>query len=199
MGLDPYIGSGAATSLPADRRRVAHDTYWAIRRSSQSVRLYMSNYYPGEKNGQTFEDLWLAAELVDCELDRAYRIGGLAGVNGALASNDTLEHLLSRIGAQVALARTGDHGMYRSLLTSRPPGQSDILPEWSLTAARDVAKVQHLQQVRVKGSGPVHYDDDDVDGGAPRRARRRGNDKGAGKGDAAAPKGKAARAAVPKA
>ena len=59
--------------------------------------------------------------MVDLEVDRAYLVGGLAGLAHELATSDTLEHKLARIGADIPLCRTGDYRMYNGLLTSRPP------------------------------------------------------------------------------
>ena len=69
----------------------------------------------------------MGAEIIDLELDQAYRLEGLAGVERMLAYSDTCEHLLARLGAEVSYAHTGDANMYRELQTARPPGEADIL------------------------------------------------------------------------
>ena len=56
--------------------------------------------------------VWLGAEIVDLEVDRAYRAGGVEAGHHELAHNDTLEHLLSELGAQLAYLHTGDRRMY---------------------------------------------------------------------------------------
>ena len=158
---------------------MASETYWAIRRSSQNVRAYLSLHYPGDKKSKLFRDLWVAAECIDTELDIAHRHHGLAGVQWALATSDTLEHLLARIGAEVALLRHKDPAMYEFLQTSKPPGESDVLPEWALAAARDSAKATHQTEARVEGrrkprSGKAcssSSDEAQPRGGARRRTR----------------------------
>ena len=159
--------------MAPDRRRVAPETYWAIRRSSQNVRCYMSMHYPGKKD-RTYQDLWLTAEMIDLEVDRAYQWGGLPGLQHALATSDSLEHMLSRIGAEIALHRTGDARMFADLLTSKPPGDSDILPTWALNAACDVSKALHQQASRVRGGGRrAEPDSDDEPGGGGTKKRKR--------------------------
>ena len=150
-GQDPYLCGGYGSSLAPGRRRIAHDTYWELRRQSTSVRNYMSQLYGGSRTSQEYYDLWTYAEMVDARLDDAYRSHGLSGVNYLLASDDTLEHMLSRIGAQVAFLQSGDRRVYDALVTSRPPGQSDLVPQWALEEARNHSKSVWQQEQRVTG------------------------------------------------
>ena len=152
---------------------MATETYWAIRRSPPNVRGYLSLYYPGDKTGRTFQDLWLVGEMIDIECDLAYRRDGMAGLSAALERSDVLEHCLSRIGAEVALHLHKDQKMYQDILTSRPPGSSDLLPDWAISGARDLSKAAYQEQMRVKGRAKaVDSDDEDQEKTGSRRRRR---------------------------
>ena len=150
-GQDPYLHGGWGSSIPSQRKRIAHDTYWEIRRQATSVRNYMSSHYPGSRGDQQFHDLWALAELTDIRVDAEYQAGGVPRLNGALQNDDSLEHMLSRIGGQVAYIRTGDRRVFDALSTSKPPGQSDIVPEWALSEARDHSKQLFNEELRVSG------------------------------------------------
>ena len=180
-GQDPYLHGGWGSSLAPDRRRIAPETYWAIRRSSQNCRAYFSAHYTGSRRGRSWQDLWLTCEMVDLEVDKAYTASGLEGVHFALATSDTLEHMLARLGAEIAYLQYRDEGMYQLLLTSKPPGESDILPSWALDVARDQSKALWLQAGRVAGgrgaaagarpAAGAHSGDDGEDGAGRRRRR----------------------------
>ena len=190
-GHDPYVVGGMGSSLSLDRVWVAKDTYWNIRRSSPNIRTYLSLYFPGSKAGAIFRELWMGAEIIDLELDRAYRIEGLAGVERMLAYSDTCEHLLARLGAEVSDAHNGDANMYRELQTARPPGEADILPTSALTAARDASRTAYYQGLRVKGGdsrgdGEQYRDGNNEDEAA---RRRRGPGKYGKQGDGKQGKG----------
>ena len=85
----------------------------------------MSQLYAGLRSSQEYFDLWTYAEMIDSRLGEAYRGHGINGVNYLLTTDDTLEHMLSRIGAQVVFLQSGDRRVYEAIVTSRPPGQSD--------------------------------------------------------------------------
>jgi len=112
----------------------------------------------------------MVAELVDLEVDKAYRAGGIPMLNWTLATNDSLEHLLSRLGAEIVLQRTGDKASYEELVSVKPPGECDVLPERSVVAARDRAKAAYLQSQRLK-NGKVWDKESDDDVTKPRRRR----------------------------
>ena len=169
---------GWGSSIDPHRARVSTETYWAIRRCSTNVRSWMTVRYPGKKGGR-YADLYTLAEMVDIGCDAAYQRGGLPALAVHLATDDNVEHMLSRIGAEVALCRSGDITAFQDLLTSRPPGNSDILPHWRLGEARDYSKQLHLQRARAgRAQGNVvTFGDGDDDGDdhavAPRRRRNR--------------------------
>ena len=162
-----------------------------MRRSSTSVRAYLTSYFPGDKSAKSFGDLWLVGEMIDIECDLAYRRGGLEGLNFALWTSDTLEHCLSRIGAEVAFLLHKDPAMYKDMLTAKPPGQSDLMPAWAVAAARDSSKAAFQEARRVAGNRQGHLsssdDDQEKKGGARRRRKAKAKEKAKAK---AAPTGK---------
>jgi len=91
----------------------------------------------------------------------------------ALTTNDALEHLLSRIGAEVNYQLTRDFEAYQALLTAKPAGGADVLPDWAVSAARDRAQAMHKQRVRAKHKKDAGSSSTD-DGKGKSRRRRRG-------------------------
>ena len=160
---DPYLTGGWGSSVPADRKRVAKDTYWAIRLRATSCRNYVMQCCSFDKKSQLQTELWQAAEIVDLEVDRVYQEGqrrlppqGKQAIDAFLDTSDAMEHLLSRIGAEVSFKLTGDAKMYRELLSCKNPMASEILPEWALAGARDASKQMYQQAQRVGGTGGCH-------------------------------------------
>jgi len=152
----------------------------------------MGSQYPGECEGGRFADLFTLAEAVDLGADAAYRVGGLLRLQWWLGTSDIAEHLLSRLGAEVALFKTGDVAAFQALLTSRPPGQSDITPEWALARARDHSKAVDTQRARaergrkISGDGSTSPDENAGDGGSKPRRKAKGKERSSA-GDAGAP------------
>ena len=106
-------------------------------------------------------------------------------MNWALATSDRLEHTLARLGAEFSLQVTGDWTMFTNMLTTQPPGEIHVMPDWAVAQARNLSKVEHQQKAWLRGE----YIDDDGSavstGGASRRrkAKPKAKDKG-GKGGA---------------
>jgi hypothetical protein len=121
-----------------------------LRRQATSVRNYLSQLYKGPRDTQEFYDLWTLAEMVDTSLDNAYRHGGKPAVDWVLLNDDNTEHSMSRIGAQVAFLRSGDRRVYDAIVTSKPPGESDLLPSWALQEAREHSTQLWKQEKRVE-------------------------------------------------
>ena len=136
------------------------------------------------------------AELVDLEVAAFHARGGITAVNWALATSDQPEHVLARLGAEMTLQLTGDWEMFEQLLSTRPPGKSQVLPDWAVVAARGHSKVVHQQQQWLRGDGQASDGDG---GGAPSRLRNRPK-KPKAKADAGKGKGKDGQqaAATPK-
>ena len=84
-------------------------------------------------------------ELLDGQPDIAYRSYGVAGVNQVLLYDDNAEHIMSRLGAQIAYIRCGDRRVYDAIVTATPPRESDILRTWALTEAIDHSKALYNQ------------------------------------------------------
>ena len=161
------------------------------------MRAYLDAHWHGNKSaGTKYTDLWTFAEAIDLTVAEAHRQGGMRGVNHVLATSDQLEHMLSRIGAEMSLQLTGDWEMFEQLLSTRPPGRSQVLPDWAVVAARGHSKVVHQQQQWLRGDGQASDGDG---GGAPRRLRNRPK-KPKAKADAGKGKGKDGQqaAATPK-
>ena len=120
----------------------------------------------------------LMAESVDTLADRAYRDRGLPALQCELATDDAVEHALSRLGAVITLQRTGDFQAAQDLCASQPPGRAEVLPTWTTNTARENSKQFTLQRQRNRGSGPreawAEEDADDrVGAGVRRRNTRR--------------------------
>ena len=75
----------------------------------------------------------------------------MSAVNYVLDTSDTLEHLLSELGAQINYVLTGDLHSYNHLTTCKLPGASDLLPSWAVSQARDQSKALFQQQQRAPG------------------------------------------------
>ena len=98
--------------------------------------------------------MWTMGEILDGQLDIAYRGYGVAGVNHVLLYDDNAEHIMLRLGAQIAYIRCGDRRVYDATVIAKPPGESDILLSWALTEARDHSKALYNQECRVSGREP---------------------------------------------
>ena len=77
--------------------------------------------------------MWTMRDILDGQLDIAYRGYGVAGVNHVLMYDDKAEHIMSRLGVQIAYIRCAIRRVYDAIVTAKPPGESDILPSWALT------------------------------------------------------------------
>ena len=165
---------------------MAPEIYWNIRRSSLNVRAYMSLFWQWSKTSQLFQDLWLAAEVIDTELSNWHTAHGTAGVVHALQTSDTLEHLLCKIASEHALLKHKDQGMADELNTSQPPGLSDLAPSWAMDSARGSSKALHLQRSRSgggRGGRKTAQSSSDEDAtGAARRRKKTKKKKAVGEG-----------------
>jgi len=135
--------------------------------------------YRGDKSGQEYKDLWNLAVSTDLTLEREYRDHGFQGVVWALNTDDRLEHWLSRLGAQVTFIRTGDRSVLNAVQSANAPGDGDLLPTWSLEAARAQNKSEFQARQRCSaGRGAAASVSDTYSGGdgaasGERRPRRR--------------------------
>ena len=131
------------------RQRLARETYWKIRRSALCVRYWLAMWWPGSKEEEEYQRLWLTAEVIDGELAAAHSYGGYPAMEYALSTSDTLEHLLSELASVQAMRVSGDSRLAAALTTTKAPGQDHIAPLWAVTAANDIAKAQYSQHIRV--------------------------------------------------
>eukprot|EP00969_Alexandrium_andersonii_P101006 4456192-Alexandrium_andersonii.AAC.1 len=55
--------------------------------------------------------------------------------------------------------------MFSELTTARPPGSSDLLPEWAIGAAREASKAAYLEKGRARTTTKGAKKDDGRGGG----------------------------------
>jgi hypothetical protein len=141
---------------------------------ASSARDWLRSEFTGNRNDQTFTDLWHAATAIDFRLAQA---GSEDAMTMALATDDQLELHLRRFGAYIYIRRTGDKVGGAHMLAVHAPGSScDLAPEWLITetSAHSRAEFRVAEQVTklTKTRGGGH--DQDV-------SQRRGRGKGRGK------------------
>ena len=182
---------------------MAPEVYWQCRTAAGSIREWLSLFYPGSRAEQRWVDLWGCGENVDLTLQMGYDscpdpATGYAWVCHSLATDDRREAWLSRLAGEIAFIRTGEQAMLDEMQTSKPPGASNLAPDWALSSAREAARVQALQRARVRGGGGVDSSgrgttwagqEEEGDGGLTRRRARRPRGSG-GTSGSAAPGGK---------
>ena len=107
--------------------------------------------------------------------------------------SDTLEHLLTQIGAEVALVQHGNKAMYRSMQTALPPREQDLMPAFAIDEGRDKSKALFLEAKRnaAQGGAASYFDTDSDSDDADANARRRKNNNKKKREKAAAAKAKA--------
>ena len=72
--------------------------------------------------------------------------------------------------------------MFTTMVTTKPLGETHIMPDWAVVQARNLSKVEHQQRAWLRGE--VVFDDDGnvaAGGGAARRRKAKPKSKG-GKG-----------------
>ena len=97
-----------------------------MQRQAQNIRAYLAQHYKGSTATQEYADPRTMGEILDTQLDLAYRQYGVDGVDHVLMYNDYAEHIMSRLGAQIAHLHCGDRRVYEAIVTAKPPGESDI-------------------------------------------------------------------------
>lgn len=100
-------------------------------------------------NCAVYQDLFSAATIVD------YEVAGCRTEDSfmhKLASSDTLEINLRKLGAFVYLRRTQDKAGANRMLGIRAPGsQTDIAPRWMVDDASAFSKVEYQRLEKVQG------------------------------------------------
>lgn len=135
--------------LPADLQRAAPELYRNIRsEGAASVRQWVNEQHPSLEQKQTaqYQVLFSAATIVD------YEVAGCRTEDSLmhkLASSDTLEINLRKLGSFVYLRRTKDKAGANRMLGIRAPGtQTDIAPRWMVDDASAFSKVEYQRLER---------------------------------------------------
>lgn len=187
---DQYLRGGLDSSRPPNSERMAEETYWNLRKSVTSVRLWMTYWWMGQRKGDLYDNLWLCDKTVNVTLEDAWKRGGRTEIDMQIRANDVVQHALSTTGAQVSYLITRDDRARAEALTYQPPGKSHVLPEREVVRTREASKQVFQQAWRAEGKGGYGPGPDDDEGGKGALRRRR---KGAGaageKRRKAAPKG----------
>lgn len=176
--------------LPSDLQRAAPELYRNIRsEGSASVRQWVNEQHPTleQKQGTSYQDLFIAATIIDYEVASCRTEAALMH---RLASSDTLEIQLRKLGAFIYLRRTKDKTGANRMLGIRAPGtNTDIAPKWMVDDANTFSKVEFQRQERghkaqrYDGSGSGSSGAPSTSGGGASKFRGRGNGrKGGGKG-----------------
>lgn len=171
--------------LPPDLQRAGPELYRNIRAEGvSSVRQWVNEQHPGveQKNTAQYQDLFMAATIIDFEVADCRNESMLMH---KLASSDSLEIHLRKLGAFIYYRRTKDKTGANRMLGIRAPGtNSDIAPKWMLDDANTFAKTEYQRiergQKMNKWPGPR------TDGGKGKR----GGGKSGGRGGKPTPKPK---------
>ncbi len=163
--------------LPADLQRAAPELYRNIRAEGvSSVRQWINEQHAGleAKSTAQFQDLFMAATIIDFELADCKTEMELMS---RLATSDTLEIHLRKMGAFIYYRRTKDKTGANRMLGLRAPGsQTDIAPKWMLDDANVHSKTEYQRLER----GQKLHKLEQGDGGGRKGGGKSG--KGGGKG-----------------
>ena len=176
--------------LPSDLQRAAPELYRNIRsEGSASVRQWVNEQHPTleQKQGAQYQDLFTAATIIDYEVASCKTEETLMH---RLATSDTLEIQLRKLGAFIYLRRTKDRTGATRMLGIRAPGtNTDIAPKWMVDDANTFSKVEFQRQERghkaqrYDGAGAGSSGPSTSTGGGAAKFRGRGNGrKGGGRG-----------------
>ncbi len=181
--------------LPADMQRAAPELYRNIRAEGvASVRQWVNEQHPSleQKQSPSYQDLFTAATVIDFELADCR---SESAIMHKLATSDSLEIQLRKLGAFVYLRRTKDRAGAQRMLGVRAPGaNADIAPKWMLDDANAFSKVEYQRIER--GHKQNRYDGGQSSGGNTGgqtkyagKFRGRGRGSGGGKGAKSKPSG----------
>ncbi len=175
--------------LPADMQRAAPELYRNIRAEGvASVRQWVNEQHPSleQKQSPSYQDLFTAATIIDFELADCR---SESSIMHKLATSDSLEIQLRKLGAFVYLRRTKDRAAAQRMLGVKAPGaNADIAPKWMLDDANAFSKVEYQRIER--GHKQNRYDGGQSSGGNAGgqtkfagKFRGRGRGTGGGKGN----------------
>jgi len=114
---------------------------------------YLERYYPGDRSGGKYLLLYQSLEGADTTIREARNYGGEDAVNYVLDSNNQLEIAINGMAVEWDVLLHGDSAAAAANLAVRPPGQSDLLPNWALESGRNVSRDLFRQHERVSGGG----------------------------------------------
>ena len=170
-------------------QRAAPEIYWSIRsEGATSVRNFISSEHSFEQRSTPgYQERFASATIIDFELKDCTTPEVLSH---KLATSDTLEIELRKIGAWIYERRTGDKAGALRILAVRAPGsQTDVIPKWLLEEATLHSKNEYQRAERVskmKGLGKGGKGD----GGSPGSGKPKGGKaKGKAKPGKGAPQG----------
>lgn len=168
--------------LPADLQRAGPELYRNIRAEGvSSVRQWVNEQHAGleAKNTASFQDLFLAATIIDFELTGCRSENELMA---KLATSDTLEIHLRKLGAFIYYRRTKDKTGANRMLGVRAPGtNADIAPKWMLDDANTHSKTEYQRIERGQKLSKLEHGGSSGGGKSDGKGRKGGRGGGRGK------------------
>eukprot|EP00434_Breviolum_minutum_P028305 symbB.v1.2.025042.t1/scaffold2409.1/size79984/10 len=165
--------------LPADLQRAGPELYRNIRAEGvSSVRQWVNEQHAGleAKSTTQFQDLFTAATIIDFELAGCRSESELMA---KLATSDTLEIHLRKLGAFIYYRRTKDKTGANRMLGVRAPGtNADIAPKWMLDDANTHSKTEYQRLERGQKFGRLEQGGGGSGSGAKGGGKQRGGGKG---------------------
>ena len=168
--------------LPADLQRAGPELYRNIRAEGVgSVRQWVNEQHAGleAKNTPQFQDLFMAATIIDFELAGCKTEVDLMA---KLATSDTLEIHLRKLGAFIYYRRTKDKTGANRMLGVRAPGtNADIAPKWMLDDANTHSKTEYQRIERGQKLSKLEHGGGYGGGKSDGKGRKGGRGGGRGK------------------
>ena len=163
--------------LPPDLQRAAPEIYRNIRsQGCETLRVFVNELFPMDRrNDPVYAEMFSSASTID------YMLAGLSARERleVLASSDTAEIILRRVGSYLHLQRTGDADAAFAMLAVKPQnGKADINPLWLLNEGGTYSLAEHRRKERGRSS----FQGKSKDKGKG-RGKQKDNKKGRGKGD----------------
>ena len=169
--------------LPADLQRAGPELYRNIRAEGVgSVRQWVNEQHAGleAKSSTQFQDLFTAATIIDFELAGCRSESELMA---KLATSDTLEIHLRKLGAFIYYRRTKDKTGANRMLGIRAPGSgTDIAPKWMLDDANIHSKTEYQRLERGQKFNRLEQPNYAGGGGRGDGKTKKGGGKGGGRG-----------------
>lgn len=165
--------------LPPDLQRAAPELYRNIRSEGvSSVRQWVNEQHPSleQKNSTQYQDLFMAATVIDYELADCRSEQALMH---KLATSDSLEIHLRKLGAFIYFRRTKDKTGAQRMLGIRAPGTSaDIAPRWMIDDANVHSKAEFQRAERSNKLLKLEHGGGGADGNKGGGKHRKGGGRG---------------------